>query len=59
MKGNCWGPCPYRWFGWVETKGLQGGLGYICSKNNSACGPTYCLGPDEDTKGDADECEAV
>ena len=43
-----WGKCPWRWFGWIEEKGWQGGLGYICGKRNVACDPDYCLGPDED-----------
>lgn len=48
MKGNSWGRCPYRYFGWIEEKGVCGGLGYICGKRNVPCDPDYCLGPDED-----------
>lgn len=56
-KHDTWGKCPLRYFGWIEEKGLMGGLGYICGKNHSACDPTYCLGPDEN-KEEKDENEA-
>lgn len=52
--GN-WGKCPLRRLGWVDDGMTRGGLGYICGKNDAACDPDYCLGPDEDMKGDKNE----
>lgn len=43
-----WGKCPLRYLGWVDDGVTRGGLGYVCGKNDAACDPDYCLGPDED-----------
>lgn len=58
-KGSNWGDCPLRYFGWAENNGVVLGLSYICSKNGSLCDPHYCLGPDEDKKGDENGSETV
>lgn len=58
-KGSNWGKCPKRYVGWAMNEQKVGGWGYICSKTGSYCDPNYCLGPDEDEKGDEDEREAV
>jgi hypothetical protein len=50
-----WGKCPLRYLGWVDDGTTRGGLGYICGKNDTSCDPDYCLGPDEDMKGDKNE----
>lgn len=52
--GN-WGKCPLRFTGWAESYGKVVGWSYICSKTGDVCDPDYCLGPDEDKKGDEDE----
>ena len=48
MGDSNWGKCPLRRLGWVDDGMTRGGLGYICGKNDAACDPDYCLGPDED-----------
>lgn len=58
-KGSNWGKCPKRYVGWAIKGDKVGGWGYICSKTGSYCDPNYCLGPDEDEKGDEDERKAV
>ena len=47
-----WGNCPLRRLGWAERGGAVIGWTYICGKNHDVCDPDYCLGPDEDKKGD-------
>ena len=58
-KGSNWGKCPLRILGWAESRGRRVGWCYICCKNGDVCDPDYCLGPDEDKKGDEDEHKAV
>lgn len=58
-KGSNWGKCPLRILGWAEIRGHRIGWCYICGKNGDVCDPDYCLGPDEDKKGDKDERKTV
>lgn len=51
-KTEIWGDCPYRRLGWIRN---GGGWSYICGKTDEGCSPNYCLGPDEDEKGDENE----
>lgn len=58
-KGSNWGKCPLRLLGRFKTRGQRVGWYYICSKTGDSCDPDYCLGPDEDEKGDEDERKIV
>lgn len=58
-KGSNWGNCPLRILGRAEIRGHRIGWCYICGKNGDVCDPDYCLGPDEDKKGDEDERKTV
>lgn len=58
-KGSNWGKCPLRILGWAEIRGHRIGRCYICGKNGDVCDLDYCLGPDEDKKGDEDERKTV
>lgn len=60
MKRDCnWGSCPKRYVGWAEKDDMQCGWTYVCGKNGRPCNPDYCLGPDENEKGDENEREVV
>lgn len=46
-----WGQCKYR----KLQHNTRLGYYYICEKSRTYCHPNYCLGPDEDKKGESDE----
>lgn len=54
-KVDIWGHCPLRHVGWANFGKKVGSWCYICGKNGSPCDPNYCLGPDEEQKGDENE----
>lgn len=56
-KTENWGPCPLRVVGWANLEGVHMGWCYICGKTGKPCDSDYCLGPDEDLKGDQNEQE--
>lgn len=49
---DIWGNCPYKT---ITKVGRPRGWRYICRKTYGACDPSYCLGPDEDKKGESNE----
>ena len=58
-RGGNWGDCPLRRLGWAEKGGVVIGWSYIGGKNHDVCDPDYCLGPEEDKKGDENGSETV
>ena len=49
---DIWGDCPHKA---ITKVGRPRGWRYICTKTYGTCNPNYCLGPDEDKKGESDE----
>ena len=52
---NSWGNCPFRRTQYELDGDYRFKFYYFCTKMRRECAPAYCLGPDEDVKGDENE----